>query len=1281
MTFIRNDRRPAAHLDGTQARASLCSRRLTGPARIALTATLFVGGLVVRAEPVAATGLTPVGLGAASTYSVLSGASVANTLTGPATTLRGDLGVAVVDTISGFPPGVVVGTTHNADSQALTAKADLVSAYNDAAGRTPAIPFAGDLIGQALSPGVYHSGAAVSNTGILTLDAGNDPNAVFIFQVGGALSVAAATEVKLINGAQSSRVFWQVNGAATLGATAKFAGTIMALDAISVGAGATVYGRILARNGAVTLNSNNVYTTPPALTITGGATPTTNDSTPTIAGSTDVSAGQIVLITVAGQSLSATVQTGGSWAVTAAPVSDGAVSVTASVSDTTGSSTTATQTLTIDTVLPIVAITGGVAMSTNDATPTIGGTTDVGVGATVTVTVAGQTLTVLVQAGGAWNATPTTLGDGVHAVVASVTDLAGNVGTSTQSLTIDTTVPIVVGGSTALTNDATPTLTGVTDVGVGATVTVTIAGQTLTATVQDGGTWSVTAATIVDGTWTVVASATDMAGNTGSATQTLTIDTTAPALTVTGGAAATTTDSTPTVAGLTNIAPGQIVTVTVSGQSLSAAVQAGGTWSVTAATISNGTYSLSAVASDPAGNSTTATQWLTVDTVLPLLTISGGATASTNDPTPTIDGTTDVGVGRTVTIAIAGQTLTALVQAGGSWNVTPSTVIDGAHTVAASATDLAGNVGTTTQLLTIDTVAPTATITGGATVLTNDSTPSISGTATADVAVGSTATVTVAGQTLTTTVHSGGLWTVTATTIADGNHTVTVSVTDAAGNPGSSTQSLTIDTVPPTVTIDGGAAMLTSNTSPTITGRTDAPTGATVTVRVAGQVLTALVQGRGTWNTTPGVLADGGYDVSATVSDQAGNNAATTQLLTVHATRTTVPDLPTLDFTPVGPKRLFDTRAGQSPNALRSLAKRKIGGINELQVQVTGLDGYVPTVGVGAVSLNLTATNSDGDGFITVYACGTRESVSSLNYTGGHTVANAIIAPVSGTGMVCIFSSAPTDIVADINGWFASGKAFTSIGPKRLFDTRPGQSPQALLTPTTAKIQAGSMLEVKVTDIAGIVPTAGVGSVSLNVTATDPAASGFITAYDCGTRQLVSSVNYAAGATVANAVLAPVSATGTVCFFTSTTTDLIVDINGWIAAGRGFTAISPQRVLDTRADQSPTALRSVTKVKISGERELRVNVTDLAGYVPASGVEAVSLNVVAIEPDGDGYITVYTCGTREAVSSLNYTTGQTVANAVLAPVSASGTICLYSQSPADVIVDIDGWFSNIATTT
>ncbi len=459
-----------------------------------------------------------------------------------------------------------------------------------------------------------------------------------------------------------------------------------------------------------------------------------------------------------------------------------------------------------------------------------------------------------------------------------------------------------------------------------------------------------------------------------------------------------------------------------------------------------------------------------------------------------------------------------------------------------------------------------------------------------------------------------------------------------------------------------------ANAGPALTGYlvTAAPGGATCSTAGA---LTCTVTG----------LANGtAYTFTVRAINASGNGAPSdpSSPVTPFVVETAgTPRIP--DFNPVGPQRVFDTRAGNSPDALRSVAKVKVGGADVLEVQMTDLPGYVPALGVGAVSLTVTVTNPDAAGFVTAYPCGVRELVASVNYLAGQTVSNAVIVPVPADGKVCFFSMVPADIVVDINGWFTP-HGFGGIAPKRVFDTRPGNSPNAMLTVPKTPIAAGNFLSVKVTDMAGV-PATGVAAVSLNVGVTNPDAGGFITVYPCGARDFVSSVNFALGQTVSNAVIATVSADGNVCFFSSATTDLVVDIDGWIATGSDFNGVTPVRVFDTRADQSPNAVRDVIKAKVGGSTILEVKMADIAGRVPPTGVSAVSLNVAVTNPDADGFLTAYPCGTRNLVASVNYSAGQTVSNAVLVPVSADGTVCFFSMVPADLVVDLNGWFSTVPT--
>ena len=196
-------------------------------------------------------------LGTADPFAILAGSNITNT--GPSV-INGDVGLHPGTSVTGFPPGTVNGAQHITDAVALKAKSDLVAAYNDAAGRPLSATTSPDLGGQSLKAGVYRTGSvpALGLTGNLTLDAEGDPNAVFIFQIASTLVTATDSSVSLINGAQACNVYWQVGSSATLGTRTAFKGNILALTSISVLDSAAIEGRLLARNGAVTLINDTI---------------------------------------------------------------------------------------------------------------------------------------------------------------------------------------------------------------------------------------------------------------------------------------------------------------------------------------------------------------------------------------------------------------------------------------------------------------------------------------------------------------------------------------------------------------------------------------------------------------------------------------------------------------------------------------------------------------------------------------------------------------------------------------------------------------------------------------------------------------------------------------------------------------------------------------------------------------------------------------------------------------------------------------------------------------
>ncbi len=282
-------------------------RGVGAKARASLVAAVFLVPIMLVSLTGSAQAATAVSLGTADAFVVLAGSGITNT--GP-TTLNGDMGTYPTLTITGSSSITITGTNHAGDAVTQGAKTDLVTAYNSAAGQTSTNAISGDLGGQTLVPGVYTSSSSIGLTGALTLNAGGDADSVFIFQAGSTLTTASGSSVVLTNGAQACNVFWQVGSSATLGTSSSFIGTIIALTSITLTTGATVSGRALARNGAVTMDTNTITrptcvaaavttTTVAATTTTVAATTTTvAATTTTVAATTTTVVGTTTTTTV-----------------------------------------------------------------------------------------------------------------------------------------------------------------------------------------------------------------------------------------------------------------------------------------------------------------------------------------------------------------------------------------------------------------------------------------------------------------------------------------------------------------------------------------------------------------------------------------------------------------------------------------------------------------------------------------------------------------------------------------------------------------------------------------------------------------------------------------------------------------------------------------------------------------------------------------------------------------------------------------------------------------------
>ncbi|MBM4049787.1 MAG: hypothetical protein FJ279_32220, partial [Planctomycetes bacterium] len=452
------------------------------------------------------------------------------------------------------------------------------------------------------------------------------------------------------------------------------------------------------------LASFTVDTTAPTVTVTPR---TTSDTTPALSGTVNDPTAAVA-VTVAGKTYQAMNNGNGTWTLAdntiSPPLTQGVYDVLAQATDTVGNvgSDATTNELAVDTTPPSVTVT---PRAVNDTTPALGGTVD-DPSATVQVTVAGKTYPAVNQGTGTWiladNTISPALPEGVYEVLARAVDAVGNIGTdgTSNELTVDTTAPTVTASSRA-TNDATPLLSGTVN-DPSATVLVTVGGATYTATNNGNGTWTLADNTIspplAQGTYDVQAQATDPAGNVGSdaTTNELTVDTTAPTVTV---SSLTTRDTTPRLSGALDD-PAATVQVTVGGKTYAATNNGNGTWALADNTISpalaDGVYDVMVQATDAVGNvgADATTDELTVDTTPPIVTVTPRAT---NDTTPALTGTVNE-PGATVQVTVGGNTYAATNNGDGTWTLADNTIAPalaaGVYEVQARATDAMNNVGT-----------------------------------------------------------------------------------------------------------------------------------------------------------------------------------------------------------------------------------------------------------------------------------------------------------------------------------------------------------------------------------------------------------------------------------------------------------------------------------------------------------------------------------------------------------------------------------------------------------
>ena len=372
------------------------------------------------------------------------------------------------------------------------------------------------------------------------------------------------------------------------------------------------------------------------------------------------------------------------------------------------------------------------------------------------------------------------------------------------------------------------------------------------------------------------------------------------------------------------------------------------------------------------------------------------------------------------------------------------------------------------------------------------------------------------------------------------------------------------------------------------------------------------------------------------------------------------------------PIRLMDTRRGL-PTADGEAAGG--GAISDvITLRVAGR-GPVPTDATGSVALNVTVTEPSRPTYVTVWPTGQpRPLASNLNVAAGDTTPNLVIVPIGTDGTVSLFNhSGDVELVVDLLGHLPAGAGFTGLTPARLLDTRPSPTIDGIASGTGA-LDGGTRLTIPIAGRGGV--PLGAAAVALNLTATGPTTDTHLTIWPTSRDQpTASSLNVRAGETRANLVIVPLGTNGAIDLSTFTgRTDVVIDVLGWFQRGVGFTGVTPARLLDTRPGQLTVDGTDAGLGRFGDGTSHRLVVTGRGG-VPADGVGAVALNVTVDAPLAAGHLTVHPGDTPPpTASNLNFTAGRTVANAVIVPVAADGTILLEASTPVHAIVDVLGWF-------
>ena len=376
--------------------------------------------------------------------------------------------------------------------------------------------------------------------------------------------------------------------------------------------------------------------------------------------------------------------------------------------------------------------------------------------------------------------------------------------------------------------------------------------------------------------------------------------------------------------------------------------------------------------------------------------------------------------------------------------------------------------------------------------------------------------------------------------------------------------------------------------------------------------------------------------------------------------------VPSDTYHPVPAARIADTRNGTG-----GVPQAPLRPGSTLDVQVAGAGG-VPSTGASSVVLNVTVADTTGSSFLTVFPSGAaRPATSNLNWDPGQLVPNLVQVPLGANGKVTAYNlSGSADLIVDVAGWFGppatpSGTdgLFNGLTPARLLDTRDGTGGRS------SPLGQGQVMNLQVAGRGGV-PGGGAAAVVLNLTATNPTASGYVTVFAAGAaRPATSNLNFTPGALVSNRVVVPLGSGGQISLWNfAGNVGLIVDVNGWFTDSSGtghgsrFVTIGPQRVLDTRGGFGAMPQGGTATTQVADPAQI--------------GISAVVLNVTAIYPRASGFVELWPAGSgRPVASDVNFPPWRIVPNLATVKLGASASFDTYNLAGStDVALDLVGYY-------